>query len=47
LHRKIGNISILNYSQNDEDGIEESVEDTEEEVQEMEALQGNLNINIF
>jgi hypothetical protein len=43
LHREIGNISILNYSQNDEVGIEDIVED----VQEMEAVQGNLNINIF
>ncbi len=38
---------ILKYSENEEDGVEESVEDTEDEVQEMEILQGNLNINIF
>jgi hypothetical protein len=47
LHREIGNISILNYSQNEVVGVEENVEDIEDEVQEMEVLQGNLNFNRF
>ncbi len=38
---------ILKYSQNEVVGVEENVEDIEEEVQEMEAVQGNLNINRF
>jgi hypothetical protein len=47
LHRKIGNISILKYSENDEVGVEENVQQIEEEVQEMEVIQGNLYFNIF
>ena len=38
---------ILKYSQNEEDDVKEIVEDIEDEVQEMEVVQGNLNINIF
>jgi hypothetical protein len=47
LSRNIGNVNILNYSENEEDGVKDIEEDIEDEVQEMEAVQGNLNINIF